>query len=265
MTTSAAEPVLLHHRVDGEGDPVVLLHSIGLDSSFWDVIATDLADSYRVVRVDLRGHGRSPVPPRPWRMADLAGDVHRTLSELGLAPAHVVGQSFGGLVAQALVLDHPGDVRSVVLSGTSCTTSPDAREIFLGRAAAARSGGMEAVAQPAIDRWFTPSFMDDPVVARARARLLADDPEAWARTFEAIAGHDTLGRLPEVRVPCLVVTGDADVATPPHFAEEMAAAVPGAELCILSGVPHMGPFERPDLFVPLLRSFFSAAGSIPRA
>ena len=259
MTTSAAEPVLLHHRVEGDGDPVVLLHSVGLDSTFWDATAADLADSYRVVRVDLRGHGRSPVPPRPWRMEDLAGDVHRTLSELGLAPAHVVGQSFGGLVAQALVLDHPGDVRSVVLSGTSCTTSPDARETFLGRAAAARGGGMEAVAQPAIDRWFTPAFMGDPVVARVRARLLADDPEAWARTFEAIAGHDTLQRLHEVRVPCLVVTGDADVATPPHFAEEMAAAVPGAELRILPGVPHMGPFERPDVFLPLLRSFFSSA------
>ena len=262
MRSAGTGPVLLHHRVEGDGDSVLLLHSVGLDSTFWDEIAADLADSYRVVRVDLRGHGRSPMPPRPWRMEDLAEDVHRTLSELGLAPAHVVGQSFGGLVAQALVLDHPGDVRSVVLSGTSCTTSPEAREIFLGRAAAARAGGMEAVAEAAIDRWFTPPFMADPVVARVRARLLADDPEAWARTFEAIAGHDTLQRLGEVRVPCLVVTGDADVATPPHFAEEMASAIPGAELRLLPGVPHMGPFERPDVFGPLLASFFAA---VPRS
>lgn len=261
MTTSAAEPVLLHHRVEGEGETVLLLHSVGLDSTFWNEIATSLVGSYRVVRMDLRGHGRSPVPPRPWRMEDLAADVHRTLAEIGLAPAHVVGQSFGGLVAQALVLDHPEDVRSLVLSGTSCTTDAPHRERFLDRAEAARRGGMEAVAQPAIDRWFTPPFMDDPVVDRVRARLLADDPEAWARTFEAIAGHDTLRRLGAVRVPCLVVTGDADVATPPYFAEEMASVIPGAELRLLPGVPHMGPFERPDLFGPLLASFFAA---VPR-
>jgi 3-oxoadipate enol-lactonase len=191
-------------------------------------------------------------------MADLAADVHRTLAELGVGPAHVVGQSFGGLVAQALVLDHPGDVRSVVLSGTSCSTDATHRQIFLGRAEAARRGGMPAVAEAAIDRWFTDPFMADAVVDRVRARLLADDPEAWARTFEAIAEHHTVDRLGELRVPCLVVTGDADVATPPHFAEEMAAVIPGAELRILPGVPHMGPFERPDLFVPLLRSFFAA-------
>jgi 3-oxoadipate enol-lactonase len=261
VTASGADPVLLHHRVEGDGDPVLLLHSVGLDSTFWDEIAAELARSYQVVRMDLRGHGRSPVPPRPWRMDDLAGDVHRTLAELGLPPAHVVGQSFGGLVAQALVLDHPGDVRSVVLSGTSCTTDAAHREVFLERAEAARRGGMEAVAQPAIDRWFTDAFMDHPVVDRARARLLADDPEAWARTFEAIAGHDTLARLGEVGVPCLVVTGDADVATPPFFAKEMASAVPGAELRILPGVPHMGPFECPDLFVPLLGSFFDAVAN----
>jgi 3-oxoadipate enol-lactonase len=258
MTTSAAEPVLLHHRVEGDGETVLLLHSVGLDSTFWDSIAAALAGYYRVVRVDLRGHGRSPVPPRPWRMADLAADVHRTLADIGGAPAHVVGQSFGGLVAQALVLDHPEDVRSLVLSGTSCTTDAAHRERFLGRAEAARQGGMDAVAQAAVDRWFTEPFMADPVVDRVRARLLADDPEAWARTFEAIAGHDTLARLGEVRVPCLVVTGDADVATPPFFAEEMARAVPGAELRILPGVPHMGPFERPDVFIPLLQDFLAA-------
>jgi 3-oxoadipate enol-lactonase len=259
VTGSGSGPVLLHHRVDGAGDPVLLLHSVGLDLTFWDEIAEALAASHQVVRMDLRGHGRSPVPGGSWRMSDLAGDVHRTLRELDVAPAHVVGQSFGGLVAQSLVLDHPADVRSVVLSGTSCTTDAEHRERFLGRAEAARRGGMEAVAQPAIDRWFTAPFMDDPVVDRARARLLADDPEAWARTFEAIAGHNTLESLGKVRVPCLVVTGDADVATPPHFAEEMAAAVPGAELRILPGVPHMGPFERPDVFVPLLTAFFAAA------
>ncbi|TDE11821.1 alpha/beta fold hydrolase [Jiangella asiatica] len=245
----------LHHRVDGDGEPVLLLHSVGLDLTFWEAVAGALAPEYRVVRVDLRGHGRSPHTGSPWRMSDIADDVHLLLDSLRVGPVHLVGQSFGGLVAQALVLDHPGDVRSLVLSGTSCTTSPAEREIFLGRATTAERGGMAAVTVAAIDRWFTAGFMDAPMVTRVRERLLADDVGGWAATFRAIAEHNTFDRLRSVRVPTLVTTGDADVATPPAMSRELADAIPGARLHIMPGAPHMGPLERPDLFVPLLGDF----------
>ena len=249
----------LAYEASGSGDEVILLlHSVGLDHTFWDVIATDLERDYRVVRPDLRGHGRSPVPPGPWTMRDIADDVAELLKELDLPPVHVVGQSFGGLVAQELVLGHPARVASLIISGSSCTTSPAEREIFLGRAADARAGGMEAVTQKAIDRWFTPGFMGSEVVARVRERLLTDSVEGWANTFGAIAEHNTLEALRTVRKPTLVIVGDADVATPPTMSEEIAAAIPGARLVVLPGVPHMGPFERPDLFIPEIRGFIGS-------
>lgn len=252
---------LLHYRLDGDGSPVLLLHSVGLDLTWWDDVVASLSPDYLVLRVDLRGHGQSPLTGSPWRMADIAHDVHLVLESLGLGPVHLVGQSFGGLVAQELVLGSPGDVASLVLSGTSCTTSPAEREIFIGRATAAEQGGMAAVAQAAIDRWFTDGVLGSPVVDRIRERLLADDIDAWAATFRAIAEHNTYDRLSAVRVPTLVTTGDADVATPPAMSRELAEAIPGAQLHLMPGAPHMGPFERPDLFVPLLQSFLASVAS----
>jgi 3-oxoadipate enol-lactonase len=230
---------------------------VGLDHTFWDDIAADLEKDFRVVRPDARGHGSSPNPPGPWTMRDIADDVAALIEELALPPVHVFGQSFGGLVAQELVLGHPHLVRSLILSGTSCTTSPAEREVFLGRAADARAGGMEAVTQRAIDRWFTLDFLGSDTVTRVRQRLLSNSVEGWARTFEAIAEHNTLEALGVVQQPALVVVGGADVATPPRMSEELAAAIPAAHLTVLPGVPHMGPFERPDLFIPLIREFIS--------
>jgi 3-oxoadipate enol-lactonase len=238
-----------------DGPTVVLLHSVGLDRTFWAPVSMLLEDRFAILRVDLRGHGESPSPPGPWSLEDLADDVAEVIRGLGVDRAHVVGQSFGGLVAQHLAIRHPALVMRLVLSGTSCTTSDAERAMFLDRAGVAEAEGMEPVARSAIARWFTDAGMNLPVVAATRRRLLDDDPASWAKTFHAIAGHNVLDKLRDVGARTLVVTGDADVATPPHFAEEMAAALPDCELRILEGVPHMGYLERPELMANTIADF----------
>jgi 3-oxoadipate enol-lactonase len=252
-------PLAFDRSGAADGPTVVLLHSVGLDRTFWAPVAAELEHRFSTVRVDLRGHGDSPSPPGPWSLEDLADDVAELLRGLGVDRAHVVGQSFGGLVAQHLAIRHPALVMRLVLSGTSCTTSETEREMFVDRATVAEAEGMEPVARAAIARWFTDAGMDLPVVTAAHRRLLADDPASWAKTFHAIAGHNVLGKLRDVRARTLVVTGDADVATPSHFADEMAAALPDCELQILEGVPHMGYLERPELFARTILDFLDGA------
>jgi 3-oxoadipate enol-lactonase len=247
-------PLNYSRRGDRAGMPLVLLHSVGLDLTFWDPVIERLGPR-ETIAVDLRGHGRSPSPPGPWRLEDLADDVAAVMEYAGITRAHVVGQSFGGLVAQHLVIRRPDLVASVVLSGTSCTTSASEYEMFLDRAERAEAGGMEPVAAAAVARWFTDEGLKAPVVAEVRQRLLADDPAAWAKTFRAIAQHNVLDRLRDVRTRALVVTGNADVATPPRFAYEMAEALPNSELVIPDGVPHMGYLECPDLISRTIASF----------
>ncbi|HSB56077.1 MAG TPA: alpha/beta fold hydrolase, partial [Gemmatimonadales bacterium] len=221
------------------------------------------ASRFRVLRVDLRGHGRSDVPPPPYTLAGFADDVHALLRELRLAPAHVVGLSLGGMVAQVLALDHPDAVRSLVLADTVSTLPAEARPVMIERGEAAKRGGMAAITDATLARWFTPGFMGSDVVARCRQRLLSDPVTGWAAAWRAISELDIESRLPEIRVPTLVITGEADVASPVARAQAMAARIPGARLEIVPGAPHMAPLERPDVFnAAVLRFWRSAAAEV---
>jgi len=234
---------------------VLLVHPVGLDSACWGAQVAALVPGFRVLRVDLRGHGRSDAPPPPYSLSDYGADIHALLSELRLAPVHVLGLSLGGMVAQVLALEHPSDVRSLVLADTNSTLGPDARRAMVERGEAARRGGMGSILESTLSRWFTPGFMGSETVAQTRARLLADHVEGWAAAWRAISELDTEPRLAEIRVPTLVIIGESDLSVPVSRARAMADRIPGAAFHVVPGAPHMAPLERPDLFNPPLLAF----------
>ena len=253
--------VRLHYEIEGDGETVVLLHAVGLDLTCWEAQVPALAPGFRVLRVDMRGHGNSDVPPPPYTLEGFAEDVHGLLEALRLAPGHVIGLSLGGMVAQLLALDHPKAVRSLVLADTNSTLSAEARPAMVERGEAAKRGGMVAVVDGTLARWFTPGFLTAEVVARCRERLLRDDVRAWAASWRAISELDTEPRLKEIRVPTLVITGEADTAAPVARAQAMAALIPGARLKVLPGAPHMAPLECPEPFNAAVLEFLLAARS----
>lgn len=234
---------------------MLLLHPIGLDLASWQPQVEALRSEFRVIRLDLRGHGESEVAAPPYRLADFALDAHALMERLGVGPAHVVGLSLGGMVAQVMALEYPEDLRSLVLAATLCTLAAEVRAAMRARGDAAEQGGMGAVVQPTLERWFSPGFLGTPPVARCRERLVANDVGAWAATWRAIAEIETMPRLGEIRVPALVTTGDADLSTPVPAARAIADRIPGAILRVMRGAPHMAPIERPDLFNSLLLDF----------
>jgi 3-oxoadipate enol-lactonase len=253
----------LYYEIEGDGQTVVLLHPIGLDLTCWEAQVGALAPHSRVLRVDLRGHGRSDAPPPPYTLAGFAEDVQGLLSALQLAPAHVIGLSLGGMVAQTLALEYPQAVRSLVLADTNSTLPPEARPAMVERGEAARRGGMAAVVDTTLARWFTPAFMGSTIVARCRERLLADDVEAWAASWQAISEVNTEPRLREIRVPTLVLTGEQDVSAPAARARAMATLIPEARLEIVPGAPHMAPLERPAEFNAAVLAFLRViAGAV---
>ncbi len=256
--TTTASP-RMHYEIGGEGPTVVLLHPVGLDSTCWVAQVAALAFCFQVLRVDLRGHGRSDTPPPPYRLRDYAADVHALVRELRLAPVHVLGLSLGGMVAQVLALEHPDDVRSLVLADTNSTLGPDARRAMVERGEAAKRGGMASILEATLSRWFTPGFMSSEIVARTRARLLADDVEGWAAAWRAISELDTEPRLTEIRVPTLVIIGEGDLSVPVSRARAMADRIPGAACHVVPGAPHMAPLENPDLFNPPVLEFLKRA------
>lgn len=239
--------VPLAHRVDGPATaPVVVLGpSLGTTWEMWDELSDALVPRFRVVRYDSAGHGRSPVPPGPYDVADLAGDVQYLLSSLDVDRFAFVGLSLGGAVGQNLATS--GRLTSLVLC---CTVpvfgTPDA---WHERAATVRASGMGSITEASMGRWFTDAFRDaEPErVARYAAGLDGIDPEGYAVCCEALARFDSTDRLGAIDVPTRVVAGAHDPVCPLNQCRAMAAAVPGADLVVLDA-SHLANVEQPGPF-----------------
>jgi 3-oxoadipate enol-lactonase len=249
----------LNYLIEGSGRGVVLLHPVGLDLTFLDPLAKELARRYAVLRVDHRGHGRSPTMLAPSGLDDYADDLHALLAKLKFAPAAVVGFSFGGMVAQALALRHAADVAALVPCACPGTLTPEARATAEERAADAERNGMVAVVEATLKRWFTPEFLMRGGAIAARKRLLADDPKGWAEAWRAIAKIDALPRLSGLRVPALALAGERDVASPPATLRAIADAIPGGRYAELAGAPHMLFIEQPKEVARVIGAFLDEA------
>jgi 3-oxoadipate enol-lactonase len=245
----------LHYTAYGSGPPMVLLHPIGLDSAFWDCLIGCAARTHRVLSLDLRGHGRSPAAKPGLEIADYAADVHAAIERHCDAPAVVLGISFGGMIAQHLTVEHPQDVAALIAGGCPGRIPLEAAPAIRERGLLAERGGMKATVDATIERWFTVPFHANPAVQRVRARLLNDEPSGWSAGWHAIARFDCIPRLPEITVPTLVVAGEKDVATPVADSKQVADAISGSTLTILSGAPHMMHIECAKTFATTICDF----------
>jgi 3-oxoadipate enol-lactonase len=248
--------VVLHGTAEGSGPLVVLLHPVGLDGSFWGPLPAALAGARRVLSLDLAGHGRSPAVTRPRPIEDYADDVAAAIGRAGAGTAAVVGLSFGGMVAQVLALRHPEAVSALISCGCGGDFAEEVRPMLRERGLAAERGGMEAVLDSTIERWFTPAFRDDPAVDRVRQQLLANNVAGWSAGWHAIAGLSATPHLGRIAVPTLVIAGERDVAAPPAVSEAtVARPIPGARFAVLPGAPHMMQVECPDAYTQAVAGF----------
>jgi 3-oxoadipate enol-lactonase len=247
--------VKLHHVVEGpaDGPPLVLLCSLGSTVDMWAPQRRDLADEFRLITLDTRGHGGSPVPDGPYRIEDLARDVLETLDGLGVRQASFAGVSLGGAIAQWIGLHAPERASTLAMLCTAARF-PNAGT-YVDRAATVRESGTAAVADAVITRWFTEDYARaEPDTVRRMRDLIASTPaEGYAGCCEAIAAWDVLDELGGITVPTLVLGGVEDPATPPENQQALADGIPGARLETVTGAAHLASFQRPDVVTPLLR------------
>ncbi len=244
----------------GAGFPLVLIHGLGYARWGWEPVANALAERYEIILIDNRGIGESDAPPGVYSAAEMAEDVVRVLDEAGLEKAHVVGTSLGGMIAQELALTKPERVGKLVLvcttpGGENAAPMPGktvrllARAPMLEREVAMRKFVGNALA----------SDPPDAIVERILAhRLETDQPlSAWLSQAAAGMTFDAWDRLPEVRMPTLVLHGTADVVVDPANAELLAARIPGAQLELFPGCGHLLFWEEPERFVEVVERFLS--------
>lgn len=221
----------LQHVVDGDGDGpcVVLLGSLGSTIAMWEPQLAAL-QSFRVVRVDLPGHGASPVPDSAFSIRDIADAV----CELVDAPASYVGVSLGGVVAMCIAAN--ADIDKLVLACTKPVFRP--REQWLERAATVRREGMAAIADAVLARWFT-----DGAPPQYEQMLLSCSPEGYARCCEALADADLSADLARIVAPTLVIAGAHDPTVTPADARTL----PGS-LVVLDDAAHLANADAPSSF-----------------
>jgi 3-oxoadipate enol-lactonase len=240
--------VALDHAFDGPEDaPVlVLANSVGSRPAMWDAQVPALAQRFRVLRYDHRGHGASPVPPGPYAMDDLGADVLALLDALELDQVAFCGLSMGGMVGMWVASEAPERIGRLALCCTSARLGPP--ELWTDRAAAVRAGGMASIVEGVVDRWLTPGFAaaHPDVRARLEAMFVSNPPEGYARCCEAIAAMDLFERLGRIAAPTLVLSAEQDPATPPEHGDAIAAAIPGARHVVLPDAAHLAPVERPE-------------------
>ena len=242
------------------GPPVLLLHAVGLDLTWWDHQFGTLAQHHDVVAFDMPGHGLSGPLGAPPSFDAFTTVTAAVLAHVGAGPAHVVGISFGGMVAQTLALARPDLVRSLSLVATLCTFPGPVRAALRERARVARKDGMAAIVPLSLQRWFPQAFRDrrPDILDRAAKTMLLQDPQFHAAMWDVIATLDLEARLPTLSCPTLVVAGSEDINAPVAAARQIAGLIPGAEMHQVPGVGHFPPFEQPEVFNALLQPFLAA-------
>jgi 3-oxoadipate enol-lactonase len=236
--------------------PVLFLHAVGLDLTWWDHQFPALRQDHDIVAFDLPGHGLSARLKGALTFEALASVAAEVITRLDAGPAHVVGLSVGGMIAQTLALVRPDLVFSLTLVATVCTFDDPVREALRERARLARNDGMAVIAPLTQKRWFPPAFRQQrpDILDRAAKSLLSNDPGVHAAMWEMIATLDLEARLPAIACSTLVVAGTEDVNAPVAAGQRIADLIPGGSLHALPRVGHFPPIEAPALFNELLRA-----------
>lgn len=244
-------------RSEGAGAPLVLIHGVGGDSSNWDDIVPQLAPKFRVITVDLRGHGRSPPIRSACTVKDLARDVTQVMEALEVRSAHVAGFSLGGQVAQSIALEWPQRVEKLALVSTVAGRTDAERAGAASRLQLLKDEGLAAIAAANRDRWFTDDFQKrHPAKVELRVRqLMQTDAQSYLHAFTVFATTELAPRLGEIRAPTLIVTGEHDAAATPRMAQLMHKQIENSRLRILPGLRHSLLIESPGQVAGLLVDF----------
>jgi len=254
--------VQLHYRIDGpeDGAPVVFANSLGTDLRLWDPILPYLPDGLRLIRYDKRGHGLSSCPPAPYAMGTLVSDAERLLDLLKVRDCAFVGLSIGGMIAQGLAVKRLDLVRALVLSNTAAKIGT--KDMWADRIAAVEAGGIAALADPVMERWFSRAFRATPELILWRNMLVRQPDAGYAGCSAAISGTDFYTPTSGLRLPTLGIAGSEDGSTPPDLVRETTELIPGAQFHLIRGAGHLPCVEKPQDYAQVLTRFLRDVGHL---
>jgi len=251
MESAHINGINIAYELHGSGSPLVMIHGAQGDQSMFAGLAAAFAPNYRVLTFDQRGTGLSDKPDMPYTIAMIADDTATLMDHVGIAQAHILGVSMGGMIAQEFALRYPAKTRSLVLG---CTTPGGAQSIRAGgpamaaystKAMSAEERG-RALAEAAFTKGFIekhPELIPSMIEQRKQRPI---DPVGFARRMAAAQAHDVYDRLAQIRCPTLVITGKDDALIPWENSRLIAQRIEGARLSVLEPAGHCFWLEQPE-------------------
>ncbi|XDA97204.1 3-oxoadipate enol-lactonase [Sulfitobacter sp. LCG007] len=260
MKTAELGDIRVHYRIDGpdDGAPVVFANSLGTDLRLWDAVLPLLPEGFRYIRYDKRGHGLTTCPDAPYPMGTLVGDAEKLLDHLGVKDCVFVGLSIGGMIAQGLAVKRLDLVRAVVLSNTAAKIGTPA--MWDDRIEGVRAGGIEALADAVMERWFSATFRATPDLELWRNMLVRQDPRGYIGCSAAISNTDFFTTTASLRLPALGIAGSEDGSTPPDLVRETMGLIPGSRFHLIRGAGHLPCVEKPEEYARVLTDFLRDVG-----
>ena len=264
MPSVRSGSVDIHYEVQGaaEAPALLLLHSLGVDLGMWEPQMPDFLRHHRIIRYDVRGHGRSGVGAGECSIEILAQDAMAVLGAAQIVKANWCGLSLGGMTAMWAAAHRPERVVRLALCNTSAHLPPAA--LWLSRMELVRREGMRAVAPAVIERWFTAGFRSSKPekVARIEEMLIATPPEGYAAVCAAIAEMNQLSDIRRIAAPTLVICGAEDPATPLAHSAALCDAIAGSRLVVLP-TAHLSNVERAEEFSAAVGYFLNTPANLP--
>jgi 3-oxoadipate enol-lactonase len=217
---------------------------------------------FRVLRYDTRGHGLSDAPAGPYTLKQLVDDAIAMLDALKIDQVHWIGLSMGGMIGQGLTLSRPERLKTLVLADTAAIIPAEAQPVWQERIDAARNGGMQAVAESTLERWFTPNYLKNnlPETDRIRQLILATPLDGYIGCSEAIRRLNYLERLNTLDITTLIMVGAEDPGTPVAASEAMHAQIKNSELVVIPQAAHLSNIEQAAVFNDQLMAFLAGRG-----
>jgi 3-oxoadipate enol-lactonase len=239
--------------------PLVLIHPLGMDHTFWDAVAALLIGTTTVLTYDCRGHGLSDKPDGRYWVEQFADDLADLVDHFGWRSVAVAGASMGGCVALAFASAYPDRTAGLGLFDT--TAGYDAPDIWEQRAVTAESQGLEALVEFQTTRWFSDAFRAKrkDVVDAAVAVFLANPARSYAQACRMLGFFDITRALPRLRMPARIVVGEEDIATPVAMSEALHRGLARSSLTMIPGARHFTALEHPNKIAAQLQALLVTA------
>jgi len=264
MKFVTVEGITVHYTLDGlkEGIPLVFINPLGTDLRLWDKLIPHFAGHFPIIRYDKRGHGLSDCPPGPYSIRDHSSDLAALLDHLQVKDVILIGISVGGMIALDYAINHPDDVKAMVLSDTSAKIGT--AEFWTDRATAVHKNGLDNMAETILGRWFAPAFSEQyPAEYQGYYNMLTRMPaEGYIATCQALGDADLRDSLKAIKAKTLVLCGAEDLGTPPSVGRELAEALPEARFEQIEKAAHLPCVEQPEVMAMKIEQFLRENGYV---